>query len=78
MRFAFNDAGTYDQRIEAFPGRGGANGAIIFDPELTMAANSGLVKAKVYLEDIHQQNPMASLISALKIGIGEIGCVMQR
>jgi len=60
VRFAWNDAGTYDQRIEAFPARGGANGAICFDPELTMGANSGLVKAKLYLEDIHLKHPMVS------------------
>jgi len=52
IRFAWHDSGTYDQRIKEFPQCGGANGAIRFDPELTMGANAGLSKAKGYCEDI--------------------------
>ena len=45
MRLAWHDSGTFDQRIAAFPQRGGANAAIVHDPELTFGANAGLRKA---------------------------------
>ncbi|OLQ11138.1 putative L-ascorbate peroxidase 7, chloroplastic [Symbiodinium microadriaticum] len=41
IRLAWHDSGTYDQRIAEFPQRGGANGAIRFEPEMTMGANAG-------------------------------------
>ena len=50
VRLAWHDSGTYDQRIQAFPQRGGANGAITHEPELSMGANNGLDKAKAYLQ----------------------------
>jgi L-ascorbate peroxidase len=60
VRLAWHDSGTYDQRIKDFPQCGGANGAIRFDPELTMGANAGLAKAKGYLEEIRNKNPEVS------------------
>jgi len=60
VRLAWHDSGTYDQRIKDFPACGGANGAIRFDPEMTMGANNGLPKAKKYLEVIHAKNPSVS------------------
>jgi L-ascorbate peroxidase len=60
VRLAWHDSGTYDQRIAAFPQRGGANGAIRFDPELTMGANAGLAKAKKYLEPLKAKYPKVS------------------
>ena len=41
VRLAWHDSGTYDQRIKEWPARGGANGAILFDPEMNMGANAG-------------------------------------
>ena len=41
VRLAWHDSGTYDQRIKDWPARGGANGAIRFDPEMNMGANAG-------------------------------------
>merc|ERR1719392_276916 len=57
VRLAWHDSGTYDQRISDFPQRGGANGAIRFDPEMTMGANAGLTKAKGYLDPIKEKYP---------------------
>jgi len=60
VRLAWHDSGTYDQRIKSFPECGGANGAIRFDPEMTMGANNGLPKAKKYLEVIQTKYPSVS------------------
>jgi len=60
VRLAWHDSGTYDQRIKDFPACGGANGAIRFDPEMTMGANNGLPKAKKYLENIQAKYPGVS------------------
>jgi len=57
VRLAWHDSGTFDQRIADFPQRGGANGAIRFDPEMTMGANAGLAKARGYLEKIKAKYP---------------------
>lgn len=50
VRLAWHDSGTYDQRMKDFPQRGGANGAIRFDPEMNFGANAGLLKAKEFLD----------------------------
>jgi len=60
VRLAWHDSGTYDQRIKAWPQCGGANGAIRFDPEMTMGANNGLTKAKGYLEKFAEKYPHVS------------------
>lgn len=57
IRLAWHDSGTFDQRIPAFPQRGGANGAIIYGPELSMGANAGLPKAVKYLEQFKEKYP---------------------
>jgi len=58
IRLAWHDSGTYDQRLPTFPQRGGANGAIIFGPEINMGANAGLTKAVKYLETFKTKYPM--------------------
>jgi len=60
VRLAWHDSGTFDQRIQDFPQRGGANAAIRFDPEMNMGANAGLSKAKGYLEPIKAKYPKVS------------------
>jgi L-ascorbate peroxidase len=60
VRLAWHDSGTFDQRISNFPERGGANGAIRFDPEMTMGANNGLPKARQYLQNIQSKYPAVS------------------
>eukprot|EP00929_Paragymnodinium_shiwhaense_P100457 TRINITY_DN6279_c1_g1_i2.p2 TRINITY_DN6279_c1_g1~~TRINITY_DN6279_c1_g1_i2.p2 ORF type:complete len:358 (+),score=93.32 TRINITY_DN6279_c1_g1_i2:172-1245(+) len=60
VRLAWHDSGTFDQRIANFPQRGGANGAIRFDPEMNMGANAGLPKAKRFLDKFHEKYPLIS------------------
>jgi L-ascorbate peroxidase len=60
VRLAWHDSGTYDQRISDFPQRGGANGAIIHEPEMSMGANNGLRKAVGYLKSFHEKYPTIS------------------
>lgn len=60
VRLAWHDSGTYDVRINSWPERGGANGAIIFGPELSMGANAGLDKAVRYLKSFKQKYPSVS------------------
>lgn len=60
VRLAWHDSGTYDRRIAAFPQRGGANGAIIHDPELYMGANKGLTKAVTFLKEYKAKHPSVS------------------
>mmetsp|Transcript_11527 Transcript_11527/g.26753 ORF Transcript_11527/g.26753 Transcript_11527/m.26753 type:complete len:321 (+) Transcript_11527:89-1051(+) len=68
IRLAWHDSGTFDQRISEFPQRGGANGGIRFDPELTMGANAGLDKAKRYLEKIAEKYPSISWADLIQLG----------
>lgn len=68
VRFAWHDSGTFDQRIPTWPERGGANGAIRFDPELTMGANAGLAKAKGYVAEIQKKWPMVSWADLIQMG----------
>lgn len=67
IRLAWHDSGTYDQRIQEWPQRGGANGGIRFDPELTMGANAGLVKAKGYLERVSAKYPSISWADLIQL-----------
>lgn len=68
VRLAWHDSGTFDQRIESWPEKGGANAGIRFDPELTMGANAGLSKAKGYIQDIHDRYPMLSFADLIQMG----------
>eukprot|EP00928_Gymnodinium_smaydae_P080044 TRINITY_DN63845_c0_g1_i1.p1 TRINITY_DN63845_c0_g1~~TRINITY_DN63845_c0_g1_i1.p1 ORF type:complete len:332 (+),score=85.53 TRINITY_DN63845_c0_g1_i1:64-1059(+) len=52
IRLAWHDSGTFDQRIKSWPECGGANGAIMYDPEINMGANAGLTKARGYVQKI--------------------------
>jgi L-ascorbate peroxidase len=65
---AWHDSGTYDQRIKEFPQRGGANGTIRFDPELSFGANAGLDRAIGYLEKIHKKYPDISWADLIQLG----------
>merc|ERR1719331_3613053 len=67
VRLAWHDSGTYDQHIKDFPACGGANGAIRFDPEMTMGANNGLPKAKKYLEAIQAKYPSVSWADLIQL-----------
>ena len=50
VRWAWHDSGIYDQRIQSWPERGGANGQIWFDKQLGWGANNGLDKARDFLK----------------------------
>jgi len=67
IRLAWHDSGTFDQRIAEFPQRGGANGAIRFEPEMTMGANAGLDKAKRYLEAFAKKYPLISWADLIQL-----------
>ncbi|CAK9080071.1 unnamed protein product [Durusdinium trenchii] len=67
VRLAWHDSGTYDQRIKDWPQRGGANGAIRFDPEMNMGANAGLDKARGYLETIQKNHPSVSWADLIQL-----------
>eukprot|EP00747_Dinoflagellata_sp_TGD_P077482 gnl/TRDRNA2_/TRDRNA2_159612_c3_seq1.p1 gnl/TRDRNA2_/TRDRNA2_159612_c3~~gnl/TRDRNA2_/TRDRNA2_159612_c3_seq1.p1 ORF type:complete len:360 (-),score=77.74 gnl/TRDRNA2_/TRDRNA2_159612_c3_seq1:77-1156(-) len=60
LRLAWHDAGTYDKRISEFPARGGANGSIIYSPEIDHGANNGLSKAVRFLETFKDEYPLVS------------------
>lgn len=60
VRLAWHDSGTFDQRIKEWPQCGGANGAIIFDPEMSFGANAGLSKAKGFLDKFKEKYPLVS------------------
>mmetsp|Transcript_53071 Transcript_53071/g.99441 ORF Transcript_53071/g.99441 Transcript_53071/m.99441 type:complete len:318 (-) Transcript_53071:84-1037(-) len=67
VRLAWHDSGTYDQRIKDFPARGGANGAIRFDPEMNFGANAGLDKARGFLEDFAKKYPLISWADLIQL-----------
>ncbi|KAI4307257.1 hypothetical protein L6164_030462 [Bauhinia variegata] len=52
IRLGWHDAGTYNNNIEEWPQRGGANGSLRFEVELKHAANAGLVSALKLLQPI--------------------------
>lgn len=41
VRLGWHDSGTYDKNIEEWPQRGGADGSLRFDAELSHGANAG-------------------------------------
>eukprot|EP00931_Biecheleriopsis_adriatica_P057844 TRINITY_DN34344_c0_g2_i1.p1 TRINITY_DN34344_c0_g2~~TRINITY_DN34344_c0_g2_i1.p1 ORF type:complete len:906 (+),score=171.40 TRINITY_DN34344_c0_g2_i1:71-2788(+) len=72
LRLAWHDAGTYDINKTAFPDRGGANGSIIFDPEINHGANNGLNKAVKYLEPFKADYPLVSWADLIQMA-GAVG-----
>jgi len=60
VRLAWHDSGTYHKDISSWPECGGANGSIIFDPELGRGANNGLSKAMKFLEPFKDDFPLVS------------------
>nr|ACE81819.1 ascorbate peroxidase [Oxyrrhis marina] len=67
VRLAWHDSGTYDQRISDFPQRGGANGAIIHEPEMSMGANNGLRKGFGYLKQFKEKYPTISWADLIQL-----------
>ncbi|KAF5837815.1 L-ascorbate peroxidase [Dunaliella salina] len=60
IRLAWHDAGTYDCTKTEFPQRGGANGAIRFQPELSHGHNAGLQVALALLKPMKAKYPDVS------------------
>mmetsp|Transcript_35522 Transcript_35522/g.77762 ORF Transcript_35522/g.77762 Transcript_35522/m.77762 type:complete len:1330 (+) Transcript_35522:49-4038(+) len=60
VRLAWHDSGTYDKRISSWPECGGANGSIVYSPEIDHGANNGLSKAVKYLEPFKSDYPLVS------------------
>jgi len=60
VRLAWHDSGTYDKRIGEWPVCGGANGSIMYSPEIDMGANNGLSKAAKFLEPFKDDYPLVS------------------
>jgi len=57
VRLAWHDSGTYDQRIEQWPHRGGANGGSWHKEQLQFGANAGLEKAHDFLKPVFEKYP---------------------
>eukprot|EP00928_Gymnodinium_smaydae_P054785 TRINITY_DN384_c0_g1_i2.p1 TRINITY_DN384_c0_g1~~TRINITY_DN384_c0_g1_i2.p1 ORF type:complete len:932 (+),score=207.35 TRINITY_DN384_c0_g1_i2:58-2796(+) len=72
LRLAWHDAGTYDKTKPSFPDRGGANGSIIYDPEINHGANNGLSKAVKYLESFKDDYPLVSWADLIQMA-GAVG-----
>eukprot|EP00421_Protoceratium_reticulatum_P007601 CAMPEP_0168365670 /NCGR_PEP_ID=MMETSP0228-20121227/4837_1 /TAXON_ID=133427 /ORGANISM="Protoceratium reticulatum, Strain CCCM 535 (=CCMP 1889)" /LENGTH=1329 /DNA_ID=CAMNT_0008378457 /DNA_START=132 /DNA_END=4121 /DNA_ORIENTATION=- len=60
VRLAWHDSGTYDKKVTSWPECGGANGSIIFSPEISRGANNGLSKAVKFLEPFKDDYPLVS------------------
>jgi len=60
VRLAWHDSGTYDKSKTEFPDMGGANGSIIFEPEINHGANNGLNKAVNFLKPFKSDYPLVS------------------
>uniref|UniRef100_A0A7S0AI72 phosphopyruvate hydratase n=1 Tax=Pyrodinium bahamense TaxID=73915 RepID=A0A7S0AI72_9DINO len=60
VRLAWHDSGTFDQKFTTWPECGGANGSIIYDPEINRGANNGLSKALRFLEPFKDDYPLIS------------------
>ncbi|KAI4978013.1 hypothetical protein ZWY2020_014567 [Hordeum vulgare] len=57
VRLGWHDSGTYDKNIEEWPLRGGADGSLRFDPELSHGANAGLTNALKLIQPIKDKYP---------------------
>mmetsp|Transcript_7876 Transcript_7876/g.17354 ORF Transcript_7876/g.17354 Transcript_7876/m.17354 type:complete len:931 (-) Transcript_7876:12-2804(-) len=72
LRLAWHDAGTYDKNKTEFGERGGANGSIIYDPEINHGANNGLFKAVGYLKPFKEDYPLVSWADLIQMA-GAVG-----
>eukprot|EP00438_Fugacium_kawagutii_P007610 Skav221451 [mRNA] locus=scaffold1700:110486:114951:- [translate_table: standard] len=68
VRLAWHDSGNFDKRIGSFPERGGANGSIIHEPEISYGANAGLTKAVNFLKPFKQKYPGAAGLRFFSVG----------
>jgi len=68
VRLGWHDSGTYDKRKTEFPDMGGANGSIIYAPELNHGANNGLNKAVNFLKPFHKDYPLISWADLIQMG----------
>jgi len=57
VRLAWHDSGNFDKTISAWPAAGGANGSIMYEPEISFGANAGLTKAVNFLKKIKEKFP---------------------
>ncbi|AQK71676.1 L-ascorbate peroxidase S chloroplastic/mitochondrial [Zea mays] len=57
VRLGWHDSGTYDKNIKDWPQRGGANGSLRFDAELSHGANAGLINALKLIQPIKDKYP---------------------
>ncbi|XP_039772824.1 probable L-ascorbate peroxidase 8, chloroplastic isoform X2 [Panicum virgatum] len=57
VRLGWHDSGTYDENIEEWPQRGGADGSLRFQPELNHGANAGLINALKLIQPIKDKYP---------------------
>ncbi|KAK3158178.1 hypothetical protein QOZ80_2AG0133850 [Eleusine coracana subsp. coracana] len=57
VRLGWHDSGTYDKNIEEWPQRGGADGSLRFDAELSHGANAGLINALKLIQPIKDKYP---------------------
>ncbi len=70
-RAAWHDSGTYDAKT----GRGGANGTIRYEVEMTAAPNKGLATAYKILSKVEKEHPevswadLAQMVSAAAIEV---------
>eukprot|EP00404_Azadinium_spinosum_P003410 CAMPEP_0180419268 /NCGR_PEP_ID=MMETSP1036_2-20121128/2002_1 /TAXON_ID=632150 /ORGANISM="Azadinium spinosum, Strain 3D9" /LENGTH=326 /DNA_ID=CAMNT_0022424405 /DNA_START=72 /DNA_END=1050 /DNA_ORIENTATION=+ len=73
VRLAWHDSGTYDQRIQEWPQRGGANGGNWYKEQLDFGANAGLEKARDLVKPFFEKYPhvgqadLMQMASALSI-----------
>ncbi|KAG8071005.1 hypothetical protein GUJ93_ZPchr0006g42122 [Zizania palustris] len=57
VRLGWHDSGTHDKNIKEWPQRGGADGSLRFDAELSHGANAGLVNALKLIQPIKDKYP---------------------
>jgi len=67
VRLAWHDSGTYHKGITSWPECGGANGSIIYSPEINHGANNGLIKAVNYLRPFKEDYSLVSLADVIQM-----------
>jgi len=60
VRLAWHDSGTFDKNRTEWPDMGGANGSIIYAPEINHGANNGLNKGVNFLKPFKTDYPLVS------------------
>jgi len=71
IRLAWHDSGTYDQGVDEWPQRGGANGSIVFEEELAHGANAGLSVAVNLLRPIKKKHADVSWADLMQLASAE-------